>query len=224
MPRSAPRAVPDGWPARCAEGSGRGRAGGCRGRGTTPGWAGGPAAGQMLTNRLGHKFLERRLDLPPTGGPAQLLVMPRRRQAGGLVDHDHVVVKMHDSHVPRSRRLRGGRLEDLHHLPILEPAGRVGADVAVDQHMPRSHERLHVRPARRGQPAAEESGNREARFGGGHVEDCAWMGFHEAMLDRFSRGFTLCGEVVRQKPPRFPRTPRRLFSRARHLCHRTAMG
>ena len=42
---------------------------------------------------------------------------------------------------------RRPRLEHLHHLALLQPPGHVGADVAVDHHVPRPHQLLHAAPA-----------------------------------------------------------------------------
>jgi hypothetical protein len=172
----------------------------------------------MPCNGLGHEFLERRLQLSAAGRPGQFLVVPRGRNAGGLVDDHDIVVEVHDPHLTGVGRCRRGHFQHLHHLSLLEPPGGVGADVAVDEHAARPHQLLGVRPAGTLQPAAQERGQRPTAVGGGdvvrgsgerfHDEGCrgvasivAHAGRPTRVLDPIFRGFTLCGEVTRPQPP-----------------------
>jgi len=118
-------------------------------------------------------------------------MVPGRRDAGGLLDYHDVVVEMDDPHVPRSRRFWSSRLEHLHHFANLQPAGDVGGNVAVDEHMAAEHEFLDSRPGRMAELGPEEGCERRARGFGGDVEDGPRLGFHTATLDLFYSGFTL---------------------------------
>jgi hypothetical protein len=150
--------------------------------------AAGPVAGEeMLRDGVGHHFVERRLHLPPPRRPGEFLGVPRGGDAGRLVHHHDLIVEMDDPHIVGLRWRGRGRGEHLHHLAILEPPRRVGADVAVDHHPPRPHQLLHLRPARRagvsrGHLGTEKSRDRLAAFGGGDMMNGSGRGFHAANL------------------------------------------
>ena len=91
---------------------------------------------EMAADRIGHQLLEGGLHLPTPRRPRGLLVVPRRVHACRLLDHHHVVIDVHDGHVVRLGERRGRHLEHLDDLARLQPPGRVGADVAMHEHMP----------------------------------------------------------------------------------------
>lgn len=90
---------------------------------------------EVTGDRLRHEFVERRLELTAPRRPAGLLVMPRRGDTRRLLDHDHVVVEVHDPDVVGPRGSRRRDVEDLHHVALLQAAGGIGAQVAVDEHV-----------------------------------------------------------------------------------------
>ena len=161
------------------------------------------ALGKILLDGFRHQFLQRRLNLPPPGRPAQFLVMPGRCHAGGLVDHHHVVVEVNNPHVPRAWQPRRGHLEHLDHLHLGEPPGHIGGDVTMHEHMPSPHEFLHPRPASGAESLAEKSRQRDAAVGSGDVVDGAGVGLHAGSLDQYFGAFTLYSEVSRRKPLSF---------------------
>jgi hypothetical protein len=65
-----------------------------------------------------------------------------------LLAHDDGVIDVDDLHVVCPRGSDGGFGEHLHDLSVLKSPRHVGADVAVDHHMPRSDQLLHPRPTR----------------------------------------------------------------------------
>ena len=172
------------------------------------------AAVEVAADRIGHELLERGLHLPPAGGPGEFFVMSRGRQARRFVDHHHVVVDVDDAHIVGLRQRRRRHLEHLDDLALLEPAGRVGAHVAVHEHVPRPHQLLDRRPTRAVEPGPEEGRERLAPVGFGHVVDGACLAFHgasddampglpEPRLTRFSAVLDSGGRIVRPKPPSF---------------------
>lgn len=136
---------------------------------------------EVTGDRLRHEFVERRLELTAPRRPAGLLVMPRRGDTRRLLDDDHVVVEVHDPDVVGPRGSRRRDVEDLHHVALLQAAGGIGAQVAVDEHVASPHELLHVRPARRREPIPEERGDRAAGLRRGDVMRGAGLLFHEGV-------------------------------------------
>ena len=142
---------------------------------------------QKAGDRVGYHFVERRLHLPPPRRPGKLLGVPRGGDAGRLVHHHDLIVEIHNPHVVGLRRRGRRRGEHLHHLAVLQPTRRVGADVAMDHYPSRPHELLHLRPAcgarvTRGQLGAEKGRDRLATVGGGDMMNGAGRGFHAANL------------------------------------------
>jgi hypothetical protein len=133
---------------------------------------------EILADRVGHHLVERGLHLPPAGRPRLLFGMARGGDARRLLDHHHLVVEVHDADVVGLRGRGGGSIEHLHHLALLQPPGHIGADVAVNHHVPRANELLHAAPARPAELRPQECRERLPLLGGRHVMHLARSLFH----------------------------------------------
>ena len=119
---------------------------------------------------LDQQLVERRLELLAPLGQVGLFAVAERRHAGGFVDHDEVLVQMHDLDVRRFRRFGERMVPQLEHVPRLYAASLVQAEVAVHLHLPPRDQLADLRPGPLGQQPLERLAERQAVVLGGQME------------------------------------------------------
>ena len=95
---------------------------------------------------------------------------------------------MHDPQGVGFGRRNSSNVEHLDHFPILKPSGHIGADIAVNHHVPRPHHLLHVRPTSVAEFGAQKGSKSLSSFGITDVMDCSGNRFHGTPECRIARG------------------------------------
>jgi len=143
---------------------------------------------QITGNCYGHHLVERGLHLPTAGRPRLLLAVPRCCHTRRLLHDNHGVIQMHNPQGFGFGRRNSSDVEHLDHFPILKPSGHIGADIAVNHHVPRPHHLLHVRPTGVADLGAQKSGKSLSSFRFTDVMDCSGNRFHRVPECNVKRG------------------------------------